>query len=283
MNTNLRWEGTVTATSSIVHGEQSLGTVTYLRRERFLMPDNTTEDIPVISGNAWRGILRRTAADLWWEAAGEPKLTLAVIHAIWSGGALAKNSGTPLTGSRLLRVKELCPPIGLFGVAGGGRIIDGCLQVGKLIPICQETLHILPEHYRTEQGSLPSIWDLTQVENYSKIPTRQKTVEPTTSDTSEEDAYSPVRFGTETFIAGTRFHTWLTATWPTPTETALLQETLTTYNEFARVGGMARSGHGNLTVNLTLTNGNLPTGIPVDWRTPITTATDLLQTLAWLD
>ena len=107
---HLRWEGDATALSSVAHGEQALGTVTYLRRERFLMPDGSVDDIPVVSGNAWRGLLRRTAGDLWWDAAGQPPLTLAVAHAIWSGGALAKSSGTPLTGPRLMRVRAACPP-----------------------------------------------------------------------------------------------------------------------------------------------------------------------------
>lgn len=278
MSNNVRWEGTMTAVSSVSHGEQSLGVVTYLRRERFLMPDGQVEEIPVVSGSAWRGVLRRTAADLWWKEVGEPKLTLAVAHAIWSGGALAKSSGAPLTGSRLLRVREVCPPVGLFGAAGGGRIVDGCVQVGKLIPICEETRHILPSTY--EEEVLPSIWDLTQIEYYTKVPSEKR---DRAIGAGDEDEYGPMRFGYETFIAGTRFYTWLGLTWATDAETSLFLDTLAEYSSRAYIGGLRRAGHGEMLLDMNIVYGNLD-GKPVgDWRTTMQDIPDLLPVLAWLD
>jgi hypothetical protein len=275
---HLRWEGDATALSSVAHGEQALGTVTYLRRERFLMPDGSVDDIPVVSGNAWRGLLRRTAGDLWWDAAGQPPLTLAVAHAIWSGGALAKSSGTPLTGPRLMRVRAACPPVGLFGAAGGGRILDGCVQVGKLLPVCRETAHVLPARY-AEGGPLPSVWDLTQVENYSRMPLQPRAGGPACDPA---DGMPPARFGMETFIAGTRFHTWLTCGWASADEVAFLLEVLALYGMNPRVGGMARSGHGELRLALTLTRGQTPQPA-ADWRATVAAEPDLHAVLAGLD
>lgn len=274
--TSARWEGTATAVTSIVHGDQALGTVTYLRRERFLMPDGTTDEIPVVSGNAWRGLLRRTAADLWWDAAGRPPLTLAVAHAIWGGGALAKSTGAPLTGARLLRLRSACPVIGLFGAAGGGRIIDGCVLVGKLIPACRETAHLLPDWLASDP--LPTIWDLTQIEQYRKAPADPTPAGP--ASTSDGSA-PPARFGVETFIAGTRFHAWLAVEWPAPGERALLDEALAAYRASARVGGMARAGHGEIRLDLQQTTGAPPSN--AGWRASVTAEPDLQEVLAWLD
>lgn len=277
---SLRWEGTATALSSVVHGAQALGTVTYLRRERFLMPSGHVEEVPVVSGNAWRGLLRDVAADLWWERVGSPRLTLPVMHALWSGGALAKATGPSLTGARLFQLRQLCPVVGIFGAAGGGRIIDGCLQVGKLIPICQETAHIVPARYHLP--TMPSLWDITQVEYYSRLPDTRAAV---TGESEEEG--SPLRFGVETFLAGTQFHAWLTLTWPTLEETAFFQEVLASFTREARVGGMGRAGHGRLALHL-----EPPTGLQTDspWALPIDAASDaapqrstLLEVLAWLD
>lgn len=268
-----RWSGVVTAESSIAHGAETLGTVTYLRRERFLMPDGSTEQIPVISGNALRGLLRDTAADVWWKAVGEPKLTLAVMHALWSGGSLAKVSGSPLTGSRLAEVKNVCPVVGVFGTAGGGRIIGGALQVGKLIPICVETAHLLPAHLREEV--MPTIWDLTQIEYYSRIPNDLN------DPADEEDASRLARFGVETFIAGTRFYFWMSLTWPTPIEESFFAEVLDVFLRAPRVGGMARAGHGALSFALTTPD---PLSDGVDWRA--LAAADparLREVLSWLD
>lgn len=276
MRNNIRWEGTAMAVSSVLQGAETLGTVTYLRRERFLLPDNTVEDIPVISGNSWRGLLRRTVADLWWEAAGEPIMTMAVMHAIWAGGALAKSTGQPLTGSRAQTLKSACLPVGLFGAAGGGRILDGCVQVGKMVPLCEETRHVIPEKYITE--SMPSIWDLTQIEYYSKVPnTDMERVE-----NNEEEQFLPMRFGIETFIPGTVFYTWLNLSWPTDDELSLMREGLQHYLGNAKVGGMSRAGHGNLSFDLEEPE-ILQDFVSSDWRESIPEVTELRKILSWLD
>lgn len=269
----VRWDGVAVAESSVAHGAETLGTITYLRRERFLLPNGATEQIPVISGNALRGLLRDTAADLWWKEAGEPKLTLAVMHALWSGGALAKVSGDPLTGSRLAEVKARCPVVGVFGTAGGGRIIGGALQVGKLIPVCAETAHILPEHLNVP--GLPSIWDLTQIEFYSRIPNEFG------EDSESDESSRLARYGVETFVAGTRFYLWMSLTWPTPAEESFFAEVLERFLENPRVGGMARAGHGRLSVDLSRQGGGQ---LSVDWRNHSAgDAARLREVLSWLD
>lgn len=275
-----KWEGIVTAQSSVAHGAEALGTITYLRRERFLTPDGKTVEVPVVSGNAWRGLLRDTAADLWWKTAGSVPLTLPVMHAIWSGGALAKMSGSPLTGNRLVQVKKACPVVGVFGTAGGGRIVGGALQVGKMLPICQETAHLLPEHLRSD--TLPTMWDLTQIEYYSRIPNlgMEGVLQDGVEDTNPDELLA--RYGVETFVAGTRFYTWLSLTWPTAEELAFFIDALRTYSSEARVGGLLRAGHGRL--HLDLESPEVPAGLP-DWAETVrqTPVPQLLEMLSWLD
>lgn len=271
MSKTYRWEGLATAKTSIAHSSQSLGTITYLRREKLLLPSGVVEEVPVVSGNGLRGLLRDAAADLWWEAAGEPQLSLAVQHAVWSGGALAKSNGEPLTGSLLQEVRKACPVIGLFGTAGGGRLIDGCLQVGKLIPVCKETEHLIPAKLRNE--NLPSVWDLTQIEYYNRLPEKRR------NQTSEEDALSPMRYGLETFIAGTHFTFWMSLQWPTDTQAAFFGEVLDRYMTNARIGGRSAAGHGELDIQLE--RPDLP---QANWREGIPSShPELLSILARLD
>jgi CRISPR type IV-associated protein Csf2 len=291
----VRWEGVVSAVSSIVHSEQSLGTVRYLRRERFLLPTGEFEDVPVISGNAWRGLLRRECADLWWQAVGEPKLTLAVAHAIWSGGALAKSSGVPLSGNRLVKVREYCPVIGLFGTAGGGRIVEGRVQIGKMIPICEETKHVIPEKFLGEETSLPSLWDLTQIEYYSKFPADlvnsekvensflEKNLDPNEEKTldSDEDV-AMARFGVESFVAGTKFYTWASCSWASNSELSLFVNGLNNYMENAVVGGFLRNGHGVLNMDLQQIGDRHEVDAGL-WKKEIAPREDFLEVLAWMD
>jgi hypothetical protein len=273
-----KWPARITATSSIAHGGEPLGTVTYLRRERFLSADGLIE-IPVISGNAWRGLLRRTAADLWWEAAGRPKLTTAVMHAIWSGGALAKSSGSPITGGRVQEVRRACPVIALFGASGGGRILDGSLQVGKMLPICQETLPMLPRPRPAETP--PSLWDLTQIEYFSKIPSVLEHRDAVIDDAGVNDPLPPARFGVETFVMGTQFSTWLAGEWLTDLEMDFLLEALEIYGAAARVGGYQRMGMGSIDISW---EGLPPRSSAAGWRSIMGTfGSEERGVLAWLD
>lgn len=257
----------MTALTSIVHGGESLGTVRYLRRERFLLADGTFEDIPVLSGNMLRGMLRRTAADLWWEEVGRPALPMAVAHAIWSGGAMAKSTTDPLTAAKLQEVRLACPVVGLFGAAGGGRVVDGTVQVGKAIPVCAETVHVRPE------GPMgPSIWDLTQIEYFSKVPHVSG---------AGDGEFTPMRFGVESFVAGSQFTWTVGSQWASPTENALLAEALAVFASDGQVGGMGASGMGRVRVDLVA-----PAGIETlpDWRAYLVRdEMALLKTLARLD
>lgn len=272
--------GIAVAQSSVAHGGEALGAVTYLRRERVLGVDGEVSDIPIISGNAWRGVWRRRAADEWWRHGGEPKLTTAIMHAIWSGGALTKSSGNPLTGARVQQVRHLCPVVGVFGSAGGGRILDGCVQVGKLVPICEETRHIIPETLHAGD-TLPSIWDLTQIEYFSKIPTRLEDRD-TVVEPEEGDALPPARFGVETFVAGTRFATWVSLEWANPVEENFFHDTLTHYSANATLGGWGRIGMGHVEFQW---QTELPGAASPPWRdnTPAPLGLDELGILAWLD
>jgi len=88
----IRWSGTVTAVSSIAHGGQQLGTTTLLRREKMLLADGRIDYVPVISGNTFRGWLRRVGEDLLREQLRyDGQLSLTAAHAL--RGRLRKQSG----------------------------------------------------------------------------------------------------------------------------------------------------------------------------------------------
>lgn len=266
----IRWEGVTVATSSISHGGETLGQVQYLRRERILTPGGATE-IPLISGNTARGRLRDTGAQLWWDDAGRPKLPPAAVHTIFSGGTLTKSAGEPLSGARLAEVKHLCPPVDVFGAAGGGRIIDGRLAVGKMVPICREAAGLVPERFLPDGGRhLPDVWDITGIEWYSK------------RGDPDVDA-PPARFGIETFPAGTRFYWWLTLDRPSDRSASFFADTLNRFTApgAARVGGNLRAGLGNLAVELAVTAGTPPAaGLWARRGAPLDAAE--VEALSWL-
>ena len=165
MTATLVWSLTMTATSSIAHNGVTKGTTTLLRRETIIQPDGRAVQVPVISGNSFRGRLRRIGEELLRDTLRyEGQLPLSVAHALRGGGSLAKTSGEPLSGQRLHDLRARIPHIGVFGCAAGGRIIDGCLQVGKVIPHLAETAHILTPAPTTAL----SAFSTAQIETYMR-------------------------------------------------------------------------------------------------------------------
>lgn len=172
----IEFSGIVTALSSVSHGGgQSFGINAKLRREKFVQPDGTVEEIPIISGNGMRGLLRdlgmaHMCRNLGY---GEPGndgrpvgLSLAAFYFLFSGGALTKTGDRGLDIDRARELRELIPLVGVFGGAMGNQIMPGKLKVDKLIPICAETVHLLPVDVVPDAPQ--SIWEYLQEEMYTR-------------------------------------------------------------------------------------------------------------------
>ena len=275
MTASITWTGTVTARTSISHGGETRGLISMLRREAIIQPDGTTAMVPVISGNSFRGRLRRVGEELLRDVLHyEGRLSPAAAHALRSGGALAKTSGEPLSGSRLATLRALVPHIGVFGAAAGGRIIDGCLQVGKLIPHVVETAHL------TGHPTTATAFDVIQVETYthSDEANDHDAATAPAADAPPPDSQQ-MMFRVETFRAGLTFDAQLHLQRPTDIEAAFFAAVLDTYSRRALIGGRAAIGHGHLTITLEPTRP-----VPqVDWRTQLADhANDALQALETL-
>lgn len=230
----LKWEGIGTSLSSVTHGEQSLGTGTYMRREKFMLPTGHVEEIPIVSGNALRGSLRDYAAKIYWNFLGKPHLNISVSHALFSGGTISKaTNAEPVSGLKLREIREACPPLSIFGAAGGGRIIDGILSVGKMLPIVQETKHFIPEKFHLD--NMPSYWDILQLEEYSRF------------SPQDEDSSLNMRYGVESFIAGTQFYTWLNLDFPSTQDLSFFDGIINAMTEGdIPVGGQKNKGFGKV-------------------------------------
>lgn len=169
------FEGTMTALTSISHIGNTFGVNAKLRREKVVQPDGTVEEVPIISGNSLRGILRdrgmlhmlRTLGYGVDEETGEVAgLSLAAFYFLFSGGALTSTGSRGLDIDEARRWRSIIPLVALFGGAMGNQIMPGQLKCGKAIPICAETVHILPERF--VNGGEQSIWELCQEEAYTR-------------------------------------------------------------------------------------------------------------------
>jgi len=280
----ITWTGTITALSSITHGEETRGTYTMLRRELVTTAGGARVLVPIISGNTLRGRLRRIGEELLRDAVGYAgQISPAAAHTLRGGGSLAKTGREPLSGSRLARLRELVPQLGVFGGAGGGTIIGGALDVGKVVPHVAETARI------TGVDSTVSAFEATQLEAYTRqdderhhdfadVPatahlTFDDDGQPTVVDRSQ--GANQMRFHIETFPIGTTFSTWLRLRRPTEIEAVFFADVLDEFSRDGRLGGRIAIGHGQVRAQLSAAP---PPQATADWRSHVAQHRDEILT-----
>lgn len=272
------FEGVMTALTSISHIGETHGINARLRREKIVQPDGSVEEIPIISGNSLRGILRdrgmlqmlRLLGYGVNEETGEViGLPLPSFHFLFSGGSLTKSSrGIDIDEAR--RWREMIPLVALFGGAMGNQIMPGKVKIGKAIPICAETLHIIPERFNN--GDTESIWDMCQEEAYTrrddaKNENLRRLIEPevvalleaaekdkqrklgTDEDVVEKTGETQqMRYFVETISAGTRLFWDITLDDVTDLEFEAFAATLAEFARLPYIGGKSGVGHGKVSI-----------------------------------
>jgi CRISPR type IV-associated protein Csf2 len=274
------FEGVMTCLTSVSHIGDSHGVNSKLRREKFITSSGEVEEIPVISGNSLRGILRdrgmlhllRTLGYGVNEETGEVRgLSLAAFYFLFSGGALTKIAGRGLDIDEARKWRELIPLVALFGGAMGNQIMPGKAKIGKAIPICEETSHLLPIRFINGGGAM-SIWEMVQEEAYTrrddeKNENLRQLIAPEVrglleakasahrekSGTSEDMAgetgqKQQMRYFIETLAAGTKLFWDITLDDVSPVEFDAFAITLAEFSKFPYIGGKSGVGHGKVSI-----------------------------------
>lgn len=265
--------GTWTLASSLLHGgDETLGT-TKLFRTKGMIYDGRKVQIPVVSGNAVRGIWRRACATAFLDAylaAGGVPLSLSAFYYLTSGGSLKKGAETSsLDLGAERRLRELVPYVGLFGGAGLGKIQAGKLWVDEAVPICRETLPILRRMWPAAEDAATagmSVRELTEVHGYSRQDDAknehyhrylnsgaQSEATAAVKRTQEDDSAAAagvsqqMRYEGMELVAGTvLFHRWGFRWAPTRPELAGFAAGLLRWALRPTVGGRSAVGHGSL-------------------------------------
>jgi CRISPR type IV-associated protein Csf2 len=274
---SIQWDGVMTALSSISHnGGQSFGVTSKLRREKMVQPDGTVEDVPVISGNALRGMLRDVGMLHLCKALGygEPDedgrprgLSLAAFYFLFSGGALTSTGSRGIDLDAARQVRALIPLVGVFGGAMGNSIMPGKLKMGKAIPICRETAHLLPEAYAA--CATVSMWDYLQEEMYTrkddeKNEHRRALLAPGVRGALDDERrvkalkkndpqtdtgqHQQMMYYVETFAAGTPFYWKVVLDDVTDLEFEAFVTTLVQFSRMPYIGGKSNVGLGEVAI-----------------------------------
>ncbi|MDD4865636.1 MAG: RAMP superfamily CRISPR-associated protein [Mycobacterium sp.] len=258
---SVRWDLDLVAQSSIIHRDDySQGNATIFslfRREEIIGAHGKRLRVPILSGNSFRGVLRRIGESLTAEILDyENSLPVPAAHLLANGGRLAK-TGQPLTDEQERRLKQLLPQVAVFGGAAGGRILSGLLAVGKVLPEIAELAHLLP---RPPQAEPPSAMTALSEEGFTHLDDHRLLAGQPPAPDSDRDTSPLGRYSVETLRAGTRLQTWARIDNATPTQVAFLDTVLTDFANNGHLGARSAAGHGQLSATLTRSavRGKLP-------------------------
>lgn len=264
----------MTALSSISHnGGQSFGVNSKLRREKFVQPDSSVEEVPVLSGNGLRGMLRDRGMAHMCRVLGYGEdgngLSLPAFHFLFSGGSLTSTGGKAIDIAEARRMRTLIPLVGVFGGALGNSIMPGILKCGKAIPICLETRHLIPERFIPV--NCISVWDYLQEEMYTRkddaknerlrrnldertrmlleASDAEKAAKAANAVVEETGAAQQMRYFVETIVAGTPLYWKLVLDDASELEFEAFITCLAEFSKAPYVGGKSNVGLGEVSLN----------------------------------
>lgn len=215
-----------------------------------------TKKIPYISGNAVKGVLRRLImADFLhqidYAINVETKTGLMLYHSLFAGGTLqttdAKSSGVIDIGLKK-KIRELLPPVDLFGMSYKNQTIKGRLKVGQMYPVCLEMNHRLPVK---SEDSIHKFLDV-------RYQTRKKEIDDELEEQSEEEKKgkkgrkeNPIQMKItfEVFVPGTVFYHKFQIEDPTSLHISCLARCIELWKMKPIIGGKSSTGFGELEIH----------------------------------
>lgn len=228
-----KWTGTLTLKAPLSHlSDETLSIDSKFRRMR-IQRSGKPEEIPVYTGNAFRGRLRRLIMADLIELCGGGQLPDKMYYTLFSGGALEKGAGKSALDVAFRRLaRSTIPPLSLLGAAHTNQMISGKLRVGIAWPVATETAEI------TGHASQSSIWEMTDEIFY----TRKDDLE------DKKDTEAPpqqMKYTVEVLVAGTVLqHTFGLAGQCDETELACFGRMMRLFEADPILGGKSGTGHG---------------------------------------
>lgn len=220
-------------------GDEKTGSESLLRRISYIV-DGKRVEIPLLSGNAIRGILRRELmADMLMRL--NYKLWNAKIyHMLFSGGMLEtvdeKSSGIIDIGLKR-NIRKAIPPIAVLGSSLGNQIFEGKLKIDMALPICKELKDFLPDNLQIKpETSFYEFLDWT-------FTTRRDDLREERKD-DEQATQMIVNF--EVFAPGTPFYHEFILNDANEIEEAVVIRMLDLWRQKPYIGGKSAIGLGKL-------------------------------------
>lgn len=223
-------------------GDERLGTMQIARTNKFKVDDEFI-DVPVYSGNAFRGLFRRIAMRDFLERLGmaEEGISEKLYYALFNGGSLVGGSRYEEVGDNL-KLQKMCIPLALLGSALGDKIVQGKMKSSIFIPVCKETVYytgidsdisfydMLEDVFYTRKDDLKSV-------SYNVIKSGKKKSEPT-----------QMKYEAQCLSAGTVLVGDITLENSNTLEESFFNSVISQMKEIPYIGGKNSAGHGKVKI-----------------------------------
>lgn len=196
--------------------------------------------LPIITGNAMRGILRDCAAMYLLDRVG-CKVDKEVFNILFSGGNI--NGTMKNDVAKAKAVRSTFPIISLFGGGLGDMIMQGKLITGNLYPLCVETEEMLG----IQSGGISWHNLIDEIEMTRMDDTKDDTLEKYIKDVTAESkakASTQMRFSVQYMAVGTVFVQDIILADCSETEEGVFYSALAKWFEKPILGGMGAKGFG---------------------------------------
>ncbi|NLP35822.1 MAG: hypothetical protein GX359_11650 [Clostridiales bacterium] len=232
--------------SPLMHfGDERLGTMQIMRTNKFLYEGDFI-DIPVYSGNAFRGQFRRTTMRDYLEKLGiaDEGISEKLYYTLFTGGSLVGGSRYEEVGDRL-HLRKMCPPLALLGTALGDQILQGKMKSPIFLPVCRETAD-----YTGIESDI-SFYDMLEDVFYTRKDDL-KSVTYNINDDGEEkkkkDNPVQMKYEAQCLSAGSELVGTIIIENCNEVEESMLHATLKRIQEIPFIGGKSAAGHGKVSM-----------------------------------
>lgn len=242
---NVKTEIRMRLLSPLSHfSDERLGTMQVMRTMK--MPyEGEFIEVPVFSGNAFRGILRRVSMRDYLERLGiaEEGISAKLYYMMFTGGALTSGARYDEIGTRRT-MHKMCPPLALFGSAIGDQIPEGKMKVSIFLPVCRETKEITGiEHSISFYDMLEEVFYTRRDDLKSKSPNIKEEEEK-----KKKENPTQMKYEMQCLAAGAELSGKIIIENANEIEESCLAATLERFKEMPYIGGKSSAGHGEVEI-----------------------------------
>lgn len=205
--------------------------------------ESKSVEIPCISGNSIRGVMRRLAMSDFINTCNIKKMSKSDYHMLFTGGSI--NQGTIYENIDLRNeMFDNCPMLYVFGSAIGNMTIDGSMSVSFAYPICKEMDNGGESFWENLDIIFQTRRDDSKQENQIKL------------DTDASDAPQQMKYEYEVFIPGTEFTHAFRMREGNDMAVSAFWRTMKLFKENPYVGGMFATGSSEIDLSELKIEGN---------------------------